>query len=268
MLSAPGRPASTGATRSLPAGPLAVELRDVTFSHGDAAVLDGIDVELAPGEMVALVGATGAGKSTLCDLVAGLVEPTGGTVSIGGVDLRNLDAAVRSRTVALAFQEPYLFADTVRENVAPAGGVDDDEIWSALETAQAARFVQGLPGGLDGVLGERGVTLSGGQRQRLALARALVREPGVLLLDDATAAVDPQVERAVLDALRASVTATTLVVAQRLSTIRLADRVVYLERGRIAGAGSHDDLLALPGYAGLAHAYQFPAGADPGGVGR
>ncbi len=159
----------------------------------------------------------------------------------------------------MAFQEPYLFADTVRENLTLGLAADDRALREVLEVARARGFVERLPAGLDQVLGERGITLSGGQRQRLALARALLRQPRVLLLDDATSAVDPLVERQILDGLRSSVEATTLIVAHRVSTIRLADRVLYLDGGRIAAAGSHDELLRLPAYAALARAYERDA---------
>jgi ABC-type multidrug transport system fused ATPase/permease subunit len=144
----------------------------------------------------------------------------------------------------------------VRENLTLGEDVDDDAIQWALARARAERFVARLPQGLDQLIGERGVTLSGGQRQRLALARALLRRPGLLMLDDATAAVDPTVERQILDGLRDSLQATTLIVAHRLSTIRLADRVLFLENGRIAATGSHAELATtVPGYAVLARAY-------------
>jgi ABC-type multidrug transport system fused ATPase/permease subunit len=159
--------------------------------------------------------------------------------------------------VALAFQEAFLFAAPVRENLTFGDDAGDDEVRWALERARAWGFVSRLPRGLDQVVGERGVTLSGGQRQRLALARALLRRPGLLMLDDATSAVDPTIERQILDGLRASLHATTLIVAHRVSTIALADRVLFLDRGRIAAAGAHDDLLAsVPAYATLARAYE------------
>jgi ATP-binding cassette, subfamily B, bacterial len=159
--------------------------------------------------------------------------------------------------VALAFQEAFLFGDTVRENLTLGQPVDDEDVRWALARARADRFVSRLPHRLDQQLGERGVTLSGGQRQRLALARALLRRPGLLMLDDATSAVDPTIEQQVLEGLRTSLHATTLIVAHRVSTISLADRVVFLEGGRIAASGSHAELVAsVPAYAALARAYQ------------
>ena len=177
---------------------------------------------------------------------------------IGGVDLREADPDASTAT-ALVFQESFLFADTVRENLTLGVDVDEDAVREALDVARAAAFVERLPHGLDEVIGERGVTLSGGQRQRLALARALLRRPRVLLLDDATSAVDPTVERAILDGLRTSVAATTLVVAHRVSTIALADRVLLLDGGRVAAEGTHAELLAVPAYAALVRAYEQDA---------
>ena len=258
VLATPARPRPPeGAATPLPAGPLAVEVAGVRFGYGAAPVLDGVDLALAPGEVVALVGATGAGKSSLCHLLAHLHDPDAGRVVLGGIDLRAAEPASVRRHVALAFQEAFLFAASVRENLNFSEDAPDDEVRWALERARAWGFVSRLPGGLDQVVGERGATLSGGQRQRLALARALLRRPGLLMLDDATSAVDPTIERQILDGLRASLQATTLIVAHRVSTIALADRVLFLDRGRIAATGAHDDLVAsVPAYATLARAYE------------
>ena len=258
VLAAQPRPApDVEAASPLPAGPLAVEVEGLRFGYGPDPVLDGLDLTLAPGEVVALVGVTGSGKSTLCHLLDHLHPPDAGTIRLGGVDLADVEPeAVRSR-VALAFQEAFLFASTVRENVTLGEPVDEDDLRWALRRARAERFVGHLPDGLDQQLGERGVTLSGGQRQRLALARALLRRPGLLMLDDATSAVDATIEREILDGLRADLHATTLIVAHRVSTIALADRVMFLDGGRVAATGSHDDLLdTVPAYAALARAYQ------------
>lgn len=244
---------------SLPTGPLSVELEHLGFAYGRDPVLRDVHATIAPGEVVALVGATGAGKSTLCQLVAGLCEPTSGVVRLGGAALTSLPPEVVHRAVVPVFQEAFLFADTVRANLALGAEVDEAALRRALELARGRTFVERLPHGLDEVVGERGVTLSGGQRQRLALARALLRDPQVLLLDDATSAVDATVERAILDGLRGSLAATTIVVAHRLSTIALADRVIYLEGGTVAATGRHEDLLALPGYRTLVQAYEEEA---------
>ncbi|HZM29897.1 MAG TPA: ABC transporter ATP-binding protein [Acidimicrobiales bacterium] len=257
VLDTPARPAPPPeAARPLPAGPLAVEVTGLRFGYGGDQVLDGLDLDLAPGEVVALVGATGSGKSTLCHLLAHLYRPASGVVRLGGVDLAAADPSAIRATVALAFQETFLFADTVRENLTLGEPIPDADLRWALERARAARFVDRLPAGLDQVLGERGVTLSGGQRQRLALSRALLRRPGLLMLDDATSAVDPTIEQQILDGLRSSLHATTLIVAHRTSTITLADRVVFMDQGRIAASGSHTRLMAtVPAYRALAHAY-------------
>ncbi len=258
VLAAPERPVPSQA-RPLPEGPLDVELDDVRFAFGDDVVLDGLTTRLAPGQVVALVGSTGGGKTTLCQLIAHLMDPTSGEIRLGGVPLRTADPDALHDAVALVFQESFLFSDTVRENLTLGREVPDDAVWEALEVARARAFVERLPQGLDDVVGERGVTLSGGQRQRLALARALLRRPRVLLLDDATSAVDARVERDILDGLRGTVAATTLVVAHRVSTIALADRVLLLDGGRIVADGSHRQLLAVPAYAALVRAYEQDA---------
>lgn len=243
----------------LPAGPLDVELEGVAFSYDDAPVLSGLDARIAPGEVVALVGTTGAGKTTLNMLVAHLIRADAGTIRIGGVPVEDIDPLELRREVALVFQESFLFGDTVRENLTLGEDHSDDEVFDALDVAMARTFVERLPRGIHDVVGERGVTLSGGQRQRLALARALLRGPRVLLLDDATSAVDPRVERAILDRLRGSVAATTLIVAHRVSTIALADRVLLLDAGRIVAEGTHRELLGHPAYSALVTAYERDA---------
>jgi ATP-binding cassette subfamily B protein len=263
VLAAPTRPTPVGgAGTPLPDGPLAVDARALNFAYSADAdpVLAGVDLTLAPGEVVALVGATGSGKSTLCHLLAHLYQPTAGSVRLGGVDLTTAEPASLRSAVALVFQEAFLFAATVRANLALGWAASDDDLRWALDAARARRFVDRLPRGLDQQLGERGVTLSGGQRQRLALARALLRRPGLLILDDATSAVDPTIERQILDGLPDSLHATTLVVAHRLSTIALADRVLFLDGGRIAASGTHQELLgSVPAYASLAQAYEQDA---------
>jgi ABC-type multidrug transport system fused ATPase/permease subunit len=258
VLAAPLRPRPAHPV-PLPEGPLDVTLEDVRFAHGDDVVLDGVSVRLVPGEVVALVGSTGTGKTTLCSLLAHLVDPTAGTIRLGGVALDDIDPDELHRAVSLVFQETFLFADTVRENLAMGEVVADEEILAALEVARARTFVERLPAGLDEVIGERGVTLSGGQRQRVALARALLRHPRLLLLDDATSAVDARVEQAILDGLRGTVAATTVVVAHRVSTIALADRVLLLDQGRIMADGTHSELLDVPAYAALVRAYEQDA---------
>ncbi len=255
VLAAPERVIPT-TTVALPDGPVDVVLDAVSFAHGPDTVVEEVSVRIAPGEVVALVGATGAGKSTLCSLIAHLIDPDSGSVLIGGVPILETDPVEFHRATALVFQESFLFSDTVRENLTMGDDIDDDVIFAALDIARARTFVERLPHGLDDELGERGVTLSGGQRQRLSLARALLRQPRVLVLDDATSAVDATVERAILDGLRHSVAATTVIVAHRISTIALADRVLMLDGGRITAEGTHRELLSQPTYAALVRAYE------------
>jgi ABC-type multidrug transport system fused ATPase/permease subunit len=242
-------------------GPVAVEVAGVEFAYpGAAPVLRDCSFSIAPGEIVALVGPTGSGKSTVCELLVGLMQPGSGTISLDGRDLRRLDRSTRRESVALVFQESFLFADSVSENVLVGTDGDPARLARALTVAQAHRFVAALPHGADTVLGERGITLSGGQRQRIALARALAREPRLLLLDDATSAVDPTVEARILARLRDDLKTTTLVVAHRVSTIRLADRVLHMDDGRIVRSGTHEDLLATDAaYAAMVRAYEQEA---------
>jgi ATP-binding cassette, subfamily B, bacterial len=227
------------------------------------AVLHGVTFAVPAGKTVALVGTTGAGKSTIASLAVRLVDPDTGRVTIDDLDARALTAASLADTAALVAQVPFVFDDTVRANVAlDREGVDDDAVWAALRLAQADGFVRQLPDGLDTAVGERGTSLSGGQRQRLTLARALAGRPRLLVLDDATSAVDPRVEAAILAALRGGSgsggqASSILVVAYRRATIALADEVVYVERGRVVATGTHAELLASTrGYADLVTAYE------------
>lgn len=223
----------------------------------DHRVLDDIDLDLAPGRTVAVVGATASGKSTLTSLVTRLVDPDEGRLTLDGTDLRELAHGELAEHVALVPQSAFLFDDTVRDNVTLGAPVPDEEVWEALRTAQADGFVAALPRGLDSRLGERGTSLSGGQRQRLSLARALLHRPRLLVLDDATSAVDPEVEARILEGVRKRSGETTmLLVAYRKATIALADEVLFLADGRIADRGPHADLLARrPDYALLVNAY-------------
>jgi ABC-type multidrug transport system fused ATPase/permease subunit len=238
-------------------GSAALRFDQVTYGYeGGPTVLHDVTFAVPPGRTVALVGPTGSGKSTIASLAVRLVDPASGTVALDGRDLREHSAAALAGATALVPQVPFVFDDTVRGNVTlDRSGIGDAEVWSALRLAQADGFVAALPDSLGTHVGERGATLSGGQRQRLTLARALAGDPGLLVLDDATSAVDPRVEAAILDSLRAG-GGTVLVVAYRRATIALADEVVYLEQGRVVARGTHSELLAtVPGYTELVTAY-------------
>jgi ATP-binding cassette, subfamily B, bacterial len=234
----------------------ALELSGVRFRYpgGDREILRGVDLSVRPGETLALVGATGSGKTTLTALVTRLHDVTEGAVLLDGVDVRRLRLADLRTAVATAFEDPVLISASVRENVLLGSpGLSDDQVWEALRVASADGFVAALPHGLDTRIGEQGMSLSGGQRQRLALARAVVGHPPVLVLDDPLSALDVHTEALVEQALSRLLRETTaLLVVHRPSTIALADRVALLARGRIAAVGTHSELLAtVPAYRAL-----------------
>jgi len=231
----------------LPPGPGEIRFEQVSFGYAaDRPVLEEIQLDLAPGRTVALIGHTGSGKTTLAALVPRFYDATAGRVLVDGVDVRDVTRRSLRREIGVISQDPFLFSATVRENIA-FGLLDprDDIVEQAARAAQAHEFVEELPQGYDTVIGERGITLSGGQRQRLAIARALVIDPRILILDDATASVDATTEARIRVGLAQAMRGrTTIIIAHRLSTIALADEVVVLEHGRIAARGTQAELLA------------------------
>jgi len=229
----------------------AVRFENVSFTHVDngPVVLRDISFAVAPGECVAVVGETGSGKSALLNLIPRFYDPTSGRVLVDGHDVRTLDLQSLRRRVGIVFQESFLFSDTVAANI--AFGQPDAPRAAVIAAAKAAcahDFIEELPDGYETVLGESGVDLSGGQRQRLTIARALLSNPSILLLDDPTAAIDPETEHEILAAIEQALAGrTTFVVAHRLSTLRRADRIIVLERGRIVQTGTHAELLHQDG---------------------
>jgi ATP-binding cassette subfamily B protein len=246
-----------GGDRPLPVEDVrgSLEFRGVRFGYaGRETLLEGFDLTIPAGDTVGIVGATGSGKSTIVKLLLRLYEVDRGEILLDGLSIRELRLQDLRRAIGLVSQEVYLFHGTVAENIAYGSfGVSRAAIARAAALAEAAEFIEALPQGYDTVVGERGQRLSGGQRQRIALARAILKDPPVLILDEATAAVDNETEAAIQRSLEL-ITAdrTTLVIAHRLSTVRHADRIVVMERGRIVESGRHEDLLGREGvYAGL-----------------
>ncbi|MEV5648054.1 ABC transporter ATP-binding protein [Nocardia sp. NPDC052254] len=263
----------------IPAGPVAVEFDRVTFSYpsadkvslasledvstldhrGGTEVLHDISLRAEPGQMIALVGSSGAGKSTIAQLLSRLYDVDGGAVRLNGVDIRESTTRSVQDTVGLVTQDGHLFHDTIRANLLLAQPqADEDELWSALERARMRTVIEQLPDGLDTVVGERGYRLSGGERQRLTIARLLLKQPRVVILDEATASLDSTSEAAVQEALTAALDGrTALVIAHRLSTIRKADEILVVEDGRIIERGDHAQLLAEQGRYAELHRTQF-----------
>jgi ABC-type multidrug transport system fused ATPase/permease subunit len=228
-----------------------VEFRDVTFGYApEKPVLRGVSFKVRAGEIVAVVGPTGAGKSTLLSLIPRFYDPQTGRVLIDGVDVRDMPVEELRRRVGIVFQEPFLFSNTVRSNVAFAEpDAAMDEVHEASEAAAARTFIEEMPQGYQTLIGERGVSLSGGQRQRLTIARALLADPAILVLDDATGSIDALTERDIQQALATHMKGrTTFIVAHRLSTLRKADRIIVIDKGRIVDTGSHQELMSRAGH--------------------
>lgn len=231
----------------LPPGPGELRFEGVRFGYGPGrAVLNGLDLTIRGGEAVAIVGATGSGKTTIARLVPRFYDVEGGRVLLDGVDVRDLPLATLRSAVGIVFEDTFLFSDTVRENIAFANpDAPMEQVERAARLAGADRFIEALPDGYDTVIGEHGFSLSGGQRQRIAIARALITDPRVLILDDATSSVDPTKEHEIRAALAEVMDGrTTLIIAHRPATIALADRVVLIDGGRVVDTGTHEELLA------------------------
>jgi ATP-binding cassette subfamily B protein len=230
----------------LPPGGGRIEFRGVSFSYdGGEPVLRDVDLDIAPGRTVAVVGGTGSGKTTLVNLVPRLYDVSAGELRVDGADVRSVDLAALRGEIALVSDDSFLFSASVRENIAYARPhASDEEVREAARRAGIADFLETLPEGYETLVGERGLTLSGGQRQRMAIARALIRDPRILILDDATSSVDATTEGEIRDALREVMRGrTTLIIGHRLSTIALADEIVVLEDGRAVARGPHEELL-------------------------
>jgi len=249
----------------LPAPRGQVQFEDVSFSYPtrrDSKALDGFSLDVQPGETVALVGPSGAGKTTVFQLLLRFYDPDAGTVRLDGVAVRDADPAVLRARIGLVPQEPVIFSGSVLENIRygrPAAS--EAEVRAAADAAAATEFIDTLPERMNADLGERGIRLSGGQRQRIAIARAILRDPALLLLDEATSALDAESERLVQQAFDGLMQdRTTIVIAHRLATVLKADRIVVMDRGRIVSIGTHQSLMAEGGlYARLAR-LQFDAG--------
>lgn len=250
----PARPVHPGRLNTA-----AIEFRDVSFRYGHRTVLEGIDLVIQPGEMVGLVGPSGAGKSTLVNLVCRFYDPSEGSVLVGDIDLRRFSVNEYRRNIGLVLQEPYLFYGTVADNIAYGRpGASRHEIVSAARAAHAHEFILRLPDGYDTVVGERGQNLSGGERQRVSIARALLVDPTILILDEATSSVDTETELEIQEALENLIQGrTTIAIAHRLSTLSRADRLIVLEAGKVVEVGDHQELLEHEGVYARLHRAQY-----------
>ena len=227
-----------------------IEIRDAFFRYGNRSVIRGLSLDIRPGEMIGLVGHSGSGKSTLVNLICRFYDLSEGAIRLDGVDIRSLPVAEYRRHIGLVLQEPFLFFGTIAENIAYGKpGASRAEIVAAARAAHAHEFILRLPHGYDSLVGERGQGLSGGERQRISIARALLIDPPILILDEATSSVDTETEKEIQKALDNLVRGrTTIAIAHRLSTLRQADRLVVMDRGRIVEVGNHDDLMAREGH--------------------